>query len=141
MKKIYYFFEILFYQFNKIKLIGQAEDNNAHFAAMIFSLLMSLNILSALLILDKIKIISDFYGNAYFIWILFLLMYFAVYLLFVRNNKHKYINEKYRKYKNIKKTRRFILNQYLIFYLSFTLIFLILSFMITSVALFLKKVF
>jgi len=120
MYRIYVFFEIIFFKLNNIILKGQGEEDNAHFAALILCQLLGLNILTFLILLDKVKIVH-FSIDIYIIIVFLILTYFIVYLLFIRKRKYKMIKEKYTNYDKIqKKKMNYYFGLYCIFsFLSF----------------------
>jgi len=105
MKNIYCFFEIIYYQINRAKLQGQSEENKAHFAALILTLLIDFNLLTVLIVLDKLKIVPLIINNEYIAIAFVLLTYLAVYLLFVRKSKYNIIKEKYLEHSGINKNK------------------------------------
>lgn len=117
MKNIYYFFEVIYYQINRARFQGQSEENKAHFAALILTLLIDFNLLTVLIALDKLKIIPFIINNEYVAIAFVLLVYLAVYFLFVRKSKYDLIKEKYLEYSRINKNKT---KYYLEFYVIVT---------------------
>jgi hypothetical protein len=95
MKRIYGFFEIIFFRINSIVLNGQSEENNAHFASMILSVFLFINIITIFLFINRIIEIQFNLFNQYIIIAIFLFLYLLTYLLFIRKNRYKTIKERY----------------------------------------------
>ncbi len=96
---------MIYFQINRAKLQGQSEENKAHFAALILTLLIDFNLLTVLIVLDKLKIIPFIVNHEYVAIAFVLLTYLAVYLLFVRKSKYKLIKEKYLEHSGINKNK------------------------------------
>jgi Ca2+/Na+ antiporter len=96
MKYGYLFFEVLFYKFNKIKLIGQDESYSRFFASLLFVLALFVNLISifVFLLIDTSVL---FKGSLKISAIMFVL-YTILYLLFIRNKKYEVIEQKYDRY-------------------------------------------
>jgi hypothetical protein len=127
MRGIYSFFEIVFYKLNSIRLIGQSEENNAHFAALFLSLLFDFNIIAFMILLDKLKLVSFWLTNEYKIITLLGSTYLIVYLMFIRKDKYKAIRTKYSNKFIVQKSRMtYYISSYLIFtFMLFVLILLV----------------
>lgn len=108
-------------QQNNITLKGQSGENNAHFAAFILSLLLDFNIISILILLDKVRLVSLWLNNEYKIISLVGCTYLIIYILFIRKDKYKTLKEKYSGTDIVQKRR---VNYYLGFYVAFTFILL-----------------
>ncbi|MFZ5941422.1 MAG: hypothetical protein ACOYXB_12695 [Bacteroidota bacterium] len=95
MKSLYKFFELIYYKLNSLTLKGQSEDNNAHFALFMLTLLLNFNFITLFTAIDKVKILPFCITNQYEVIALFAVTYFVTYLLFVREKKYKAVKEKY----------------------------------------------
>ncbi len=113
MKKIYCFFEMIYFQLRNLNLRGQSADNNSHFAAIILVLLIDLNILSLLIFANKMDVLNIRIVNGYYLLGLVLLTFTIVYFLFVRSSKYNLIKNKYMAVDGIKKN---YINLYLSIY-------------------------
>jgi len=115
MKKIYIFFEIVYVRLNNISLKGQSQENNAHFSAFILSLLIDFNIITILMLLEKLKIASFCLNDEYSIIVLVSFTYFLCFLLFIRKEKYKTLKIKYSNSDLIFKTgKKYYLSIYMI---------------------------
>lgn len=123
MKNVYNFFELIYYKLNSITLKGQNDENNAHFALLILTLLLDFNLITVFMALDKIKILPYGITNQYEVIALVIVTYLMTYLLFVRKEKYKVLKEKYSKFDKLQRRR---MNYYFGLYLILTfLLFLI----------------
>jgi len=103
MKYGYLFFEIIFYKFNKIKLIGQEKSDSRFFATLLFVLALFVNLLSiaAFLPFDA----SVLFGGYFKLCVIMFLLYLILYFLFIRNKKYEVIEQKYDRY-SVKKLKK-----------------------------------
>jgi len=95
MHKIYLFLENIYIKLNSLTLKGQSEENNAHFALFLLTLLLNINFITILIILKKVKILPLLIPNQYEVIALVIVTYFITYLLFVRKDKYKVLKVKY----------------------------------------------
>jgi len=95
MRNLYIFFEVIYHKLNSIALKGQSEDNNAHFALVILTLLLNFNFITFFIVLDKIKVMHLWISNQYEVIAFVVATYFINYILFVRKEKYKMLKEKY----------------------------------------------
>jgi Ca2+/Na+ antiporter len=96
MKYGYLILEILFYKFNKIKLIGQDESYSRLFATLLFVLALFVNLISifVFLLIDT----SILFKGSLKIFAIMFVLYIILYLLFIRNKKYDVIEQKYDRY-------------------------------------------
>ena len=119
MKRIYNFFEIVYYKFNCLKLKGQSEDDNAFFTLMLFSLIPLFNMITLLTILELTKVLYLKFTNSYQIIAMATLTMFINYLLFFRKGKYKLSKVKYL---NFSKSQRRNMNFYFWIYIILTIL-------------------
>lgn len=93
MKYIYLFFEIIFYKFNKIKLIGQEKSDSRFFASLLFVLVLFVNFISIVVFLQIDT--SILFGGSLKITAIMFLLYIILYFLFIRKKKYEVIEQKY----------------------------------------------
>jgi len=117
MSNVHVFFEIVYYKLNSLTLKGQSEDNNAHFALFILTLLIDFNLITVLIALDKLMGLPFFINNQYEAIALVAITYFITYLFFVRKEKYKALKEKYSISDKVQKRR---INYYFVLYITLT---------------------